>query len=776
MSAAPPAKKFNVVLTGALRSGFDAEQVKSSFAKLAKIDIKQAASLLGGGPRVVKSNVDQGTATQFQARFEAIGLQCAVRPVAPAPDSSLDSAGTPTAPAALTTTTLRAAFTGDIALPDDAPANAKLNVAIAVLTALVPVAYVALVMILGGITISHWLYDWTWVADGPAISMLLAYVGVGLAGLIAVGVLLKPLIAPAGRTGWPVRLNKQEDALFFAFVEHLAQRMDAQPPVEIHVDCSTDCRLESRNALGGFFSDERVLTLGLPLIGGTNIRQLAGLIAHVLCRNAETGPARSGAIIELISAWMRRCAHVPDQWDEQLGALAAQPDPRLRLAAIAARSAAILGRLVMRGPEILVAQISRRAMFERWFNADTVQAQLCGTSDFESTLRRRLELDAAAERAHKRSLQARMGMRLSDNLPATLIDDTRRMGDRLQEDIKAAMEYVSLAPADTAPTVRQRIERVQQDNPEPHIALDIPGDAVLPRYERLCKQATLLHYRNVLKLNVTANELVPVNTRNTARTSTIPEAASGEALKEYTGGTWSPLRVLKLRRQATYTAPDLKETRQRLDDLVQQLRVALPDYTNALREYTAAINAGESGEAVLPRMTRFESLLTQRLELALALRVSTQDQNEISRLTRALHGHTDVADLLRQLRAQMQRAGQSPEASLSTAADLYRGICAKLAGVPDPFAPEGMGRSVGAALQQNCGDADQLGADAAQFVARAGAIVKFVELQLMRVVARLCAFARAAEDDLGVVALHQTRPNSQHTTTNPETPDDKLPF
>ena len=61
-----------------------------------------------------------------------------------------------------------------------------------------------------------------------------------------------------------------------------------------------------------------VLTIGLPLAAGLNLRQLAGVLAHEFGHFSQGAAMRFSYIIKTVNAWFARVVYERDAWDERL--------------------------------------------------------------------------------------------------------------------------------------------------------------------------------------------------------------------------------------------------------------------------------------------------------------------------------------------------------------------------------------------------------------------------------------------------------------------------
>lgn len=67
-------KKYNILVTGKIAAGASPEQAIQGFAKIFKIDVLEAKTILKGAPKVIKSGVPGPKAKQFLEAFKKIGL------------------------------------------------------------------------------------------------------------------------------------------------------------------------------------------------------------------------------------------------------------------------------------------------------------------------------------------------------------------------------------------------------------------------------------------------------------------------------------------------------------------------------------------------------------------------------------------------------------------------------------------------------------------------------------------------------------------------------
>ena len=820
-------RRYNVVLTGNVRKGFMPEQVGVELARLASIDAAQARQLLRGSPRVVKANVDQNTATQFQTRFEAIGAQCAIRPVAsegPPVERMLSTVNV--APPALTLRTIKDAFSGEIPRVTLTTKYRVALLSVAVLMILLPAIYAAFVISVASATLWHALNDWDWFIPSRrwGYAFLLIYAALCVVGAVLTVFMIKPFFAPAAKSRWPLKLTHQDDPLFFAFVDLIAQRVGAPMPVEIHVDCAANASAGAKHGLIGLYSGQLVLTVGLPLVGGLSARQLAGVIAHELGHFAQRSGMSFSYIVDAVNTWFARCVYARDAWDEKLDEFIERyQDTRGNMLSMA-KAAIWLSRKCMLVFLKLGVLVSRSLERQMEFDADRYEACIAGSSVFRDTTLRIKELSAANDAVGKRLAYSWDDGKLTDNLPKMIIDQSRKLPERYRDGITAGLKEPNTDRWSTHPSDAERIANADALAARGIFVVDLPGTALLARFERLCRQASLMHYRYVFGVSVKPEQLV-----SSAEVNAHAEQRESDdvLLKSYLADQFWVTRYLNIHRQAAYAAPDADETKRRLDNLVRQVRRGVPDYEKLLAKYKAAYNhrinafaartlaqhgvafdaavfnlrgpsesdaaealasAAQTLAALEPELAKFESIVAQRFALALAMRADAQTQDDISRLLQALAAVAKAHEVIINLHCYFVALDYARHVHVGPGAgpaqdwhdyakysqQEYSKLLALIGAAPYPFEHKDNVRTVADYLRSYCGTPEQFLEVEEQLLKRVENIWKCVEFLHGRVMARLAAIATEVEEKLGVEALKQAKTPAAKAQVDPD--DIALPF
>src|SRR6185295_14581246 len=176
-----------------------------------------------------------------------------------------------------------------------------------------------------------------WIFDGGssgAVLRLILYLGPAVAGGILVFFMVKPFFAAKAKRPEPITLDPAKEPLLFAFVQKICGLVGAPVPCRIDVDCQVNASASLRR---GLWSKDLVLTIGLPLASGMDMRQFGGVQAHEFGHFAQGAGMRLTYIVRKVSFWFARVVYERDAWDVDLEKLARGADIRIGIVLHAAR-------------------------------------------------------------------------------------------------------------------------------------------------------------------------------------------------------------------------------------------------------------------------------------------------------------------------------------------------------------------------------------------------------------------------------------------------------
>jgi Zn-dependent protease with chaperone function len=153
---------------------------------------------------------------------------------------------------------------------------------------------------------------------GGGRGRLLLYLAPLIIGIILILFMVKPLFARRMRKTHPLTLNRAEEPTLHDFVDRLCEIVRAPKPTRIDVDTAVNASASFGEGSLSFLRHDLVLTVGLPLVAGLNLRQLTGVLAHEFGHFAQGGAMRLTYLIRHINNWFARVVYERDSWDDWL--------------------------------------------------------------------------------------------------------------------------------------------------------------------------------------------------------------------------------------------------------------------------------------------------------------------------------------------------------------------------------------------------------------------------------------------------------------------------
>lgn len=382
---------------------------------------------------------------------------------------------------------------------------------------------------------------------GNGKGKLLFYAAPLIMGGLLLLFMVKPLFARRGEQSDTIALEPQREPLLFAFVARICAIVGAPTPRRIHVDCQVNASASFRRGALSLFGDDLVLTIGLPLAGGMDVRQFAGVLAHEFGHFAQGGGMRLSFIIRTINAWFSRVVYERDTWDKRLIEWQ-RSDTWLYVLVGLARvliwcTRRILWVLMMVGHALSCA-MSRQMEFD----ADRYEARLAGCDQYEGTAKRLRVLSVASNGAYADLRRAWQTNRLGDDLPALVLANVRQIPDEVRAKVLAAIGTEKTGWFDTHPCDLARIASAKREATPGVFRASGPGSQLFRDFPALCRQATLHHYRGMIGPQVGAKNLVSTGDL-VAEVDGLEEGRA--AARRFFGGAVGQLVPLALTRGAT---------------------------------------------------------------------------------------------------------------------------------------------------------------------------------------------------------------------------------
>lgn len=421
------------------------------------------------------------------------------------------------------------AFTGPIPRTKTGPIYGAGLAVVAFAMVLLPLLYVGLIALVAWAVLLHLRYDfWIFEGGGAIILRIILYLGPAVAGGILVFFMVKPLFAAKAPRPESIALDPASEPLLFAFVQKISSMVGAPAPCRIDVDCQVNASASLRR---GFYSTDLVLTIGLPLVSGLDMRQFAGVLAHEFGHFAQGAGMRLTYVIRKINFWFARVVHERDAWDLKLEHAAKHSDWRIRIVLHMARGCVWLSRRLLWVLMHAGNAISCFMLRQMEYDADSYEAKLAGSDAFEATAERLRVLNVATQTAYEDVRQSWASKRLPENLPLLINHKAGSLPPEVHDKLSASAASRKTAWFDTHPCDADRIRAARRLNQPGVFRLSEPAFGLFSRFSELSKRVTRHQYAKHFKLEFTDQNLM--SAEEILRESTASAEAGAMARKFY---------------------------------------------------------------------------------------------------------------------------------------------------------------------------------------------------------------------------------------------------
>jgi Zn-dependent protease with chaperone function len=530
---------------------------------------------------------------------------------------------------------------------------------------LLPLVYIAIVVSVAYLVWIHMTENIVIFENmGPKLAILV-YGGPLVVGGILLFFMLKPLFLKHEKPQKPLELDRKDEPILFDFVTLLCTKVGAPHPKKIQVDCEVNASASFLHGFWSIFTGGLVLTIGLPLAAGMNVKQLGGVLAHEFGHFAQGFGMRLSYIIRSVNFWFYKVVYNRDAIDESL---ARHDDSHGAIVLVlgAARffvwiTSKILWLLMMLGHGVSCF-ISRQMEYD----ADRYEIQLSGSEGFNSSMEALVELSVSQQGAIQ-DLQWTLEDRcLVDNFPALVMHNHTKLAKDTLCKIHDQVQQEKTGWFDTHPASRQRIEHSnRQKFPgmfAPWTATetipDTPSASILfSDFDDLSKRVSWAYYNENVAMQLHPEMLVSASEYFRRQAE---DEKSSQAMNRFFQGQVHLLKPIPLPAKLdleNVTQENLSEQVQRLEVIRTKLVEERGDYAEKLKAYEKAIEnaqalAAARGEPSSIRLSSsvkdltdimrpYEDLIEERLRLSLCLPKgedeSTDDGSSIEGLFEAAH-------------------------------------------------------------------------------------------------------------------------------------------
>jgi Zn-dependent protease with chaperone function len=383
------------------------------------------------------------------------------------------------------------------------------------LTILLPLVYLGLIglaILAVGYHAVHHIAMFQHLKGGAALRFgVLAYVAPLVGGLVMVGFMLKPLFARPARRAKGRTIDPQAEPLVYAFIDGVCTSVGAPRPKRIEVDCQVNAAAGFTGGAFSIFAREPYVVVGLGLVAGLDLKQLAGVMAHELGHIAQGSGARLFEVISSINAWFARVVYGRDEWDETLKGWTQDEHVVIQLIGALSMVAVWLTRRVLWVLLHIGHLVNMVFLRQREFDADRYMARMIGAKDFARTSLRTRELDLASQFALSDLQSSWQQRRLPDSFPKLILANVPQIPREMIDAVRRSAEQSRTGWFDTHPSDRDRIARARGEEPGAGIFhLEGPATDVFRDFDGLARDVTFDYYRSLLGRDIRRDQLFPV--------------------------------------------------------------------------------------------------------------------------------------------------------------------------------------------------------------------------------------------------------------------------
>lgn len=478
---------------------------------------------------------------------------------------------------------------------------------------LLPLLYLGLIgLTIGGI-VWHAVANVTLFKTFRGLGGLALYVIPIVIGGILVLFMFKPLFAGRSQRQRRRRVKREAEPFLYDFVEQIAETVGAPAPRSIRVDCNMNASASFRNGVWSMFGNDLTLTLGLPLVAGLSVRQLAGVLAHEFGHFAQGAGMRVSYLIRVTSFWLSRTVYERDAWDEWLYRTSKEGGVYLQVIFYPARFFVWVTRWILWTLMWAGHLMSCYLMRQMEYDADRYETRLVGADTFAATARRLVDLNVSHQMAFGDLQQFWDEGRLADDFPALVVANIKFITPKMRKELQKMLRDAKTGMLDTHPTDRDRISSARREKTAgifnlPGQLAKTPASVIFRKFETTCKHVTWQFYREDLELEVRRKDLHSVHELLERQNV---EIEAGKALHRYFQVRIPALWPLPISALALEPSVDPTQTREIMKKSRRQMLEELPNYKRLEKKYeeaeeklyaaTAALALIEIGFSIKPK-------------------------------------------------------------------------------------------------------------------------------------------------------------------------------
>jgi Zn-dependent protease with chaperone function len=368
--------------------------------------------------------------------------------------------------------------------------------------------------------------------------VLLLYIGPLVIGGVLVLFMFKPIFARSPKGAKPMSVDERREPFLFEFIRRLCAAVGAPVPQRIDITCDVNASASFRRGALSMLGNDLVLTIGLPLVAGQNLRQFSGVLAHEFGHFAQGWAMRANFVVRTVNYWFARVVYQRDAMDMWLVNMAnSDSHYAINIVLHLARFFVWLTRRVLWLLMMIGNLVSSLLSRQMEFDADRHAFRLVGRDPFSSALRELPVLGAAQNGAHQDLANAWRERRLADDLPQLIKANVEQITPEIRQKIIAAGLKESAGMYASHPATMDRISAADNERDAGVFSgIQAPAQILFRDFGKLCRDATFTWYRDEAGFTVQKSNLVPTSTlvANYER-----EVATTKVAERILGQLWS---------------------------------------------------------------------------------------------------------------------------------------------------------------------------------------------------------------------------------------------
>lgn len=387
-------------------------------------------------------------------------------------------------------------FQGDFPRPRVTLQHRLVALIVVLVMLVLPLIYLAMTAAIGWGTYWHLRHDWVWMSiPGGRTKVLaaLAYGTVGIAGVLWFLSMLRPLFGLPTPAQKLTGLKREDEPLLFQFVDRLADIVKSPRPEVILLSPEVNASASFQTRFFGLMRQQFTLTLGLPLVAGLKLDQLAGVIAHEFGHFSQGGSTLLGRLIYQINTWFAKAVYERDVIDEMIDEMTESGSGGLALCGFLVWILVSIGRGVLWLLMMIGLFVSSALSRQMEFNADQYEVGVSGSERFQETSEQIVTLSLADQATR----QFIMGSRDANHLPANYPAFVAGLAKECAQVRKKARKFIRKEKSHwmaSHPPTRVRMECAERSNQPGIFNSQRSAGRLFRNFRERCEGLTLFLY------------------------------------------------------------------------------------------------------------------------------------------------------------------------------------------------------------------------------------------------------------------------------------------